>query len=96
MAEVNVDLTQLVGVNSRSTLGVLIGGSVVVLYFSLGMIMLYLYLKKTRPGFLQRLGLIRYMIVAFLFWSMIGIPIKIIMRLALNIKYVWVTPWFNI
>ncbi len=96
VAEINVDLTQLIGVNSRSTLGSLIGGSVVILYFSLGMIMLYLYLKKTRAGFLQRLGLARYIIASFLFWTMIGIPIKIILRLALKIKYIWVTPWFNI
>lgn len=96
VAEINVDLTQLVGVNSRSTLGFFIGGSVVILYFSLGMIMLYLYLRKKRPGFLQRLGLTRYLIVSFLFWTMIGIPIKIIMRLSLNMKYIWVTPWFNI
>jgi hypothetical protein len=96
VAEINVDLTQLIGVNSRSTLGSLIGGSVVILYFSLGMIMLYLYLKKTRAVFLQRLGLARYIIASFLFWTMIGIPIKIILRLALKIKYIWVTPWFNI
>jgi hypothetical protein len=24
------------------------------------------------------------------------LPVKLILRLALTIKYVWVTPWFNI
>lgn len=96
VAEINVDLTQLIGVDSKSTLGSFVGGSVVTLYFSSGMILLYGYLQKKRPVFLKRLGLARYLIVSFLFWTMIGIPIKIILRLALNIKYIWVTPWFNI
>jgi hypothetical protein len=24
------------------------------------------------------------------------VPVKVILRLAFRIKYVWVTPWFNI
>ncbi|KKN59127.1 hypothetical protein LCGC14_0545360 [marine sediment metagenome] len=96
VAEINVDLTQLIGVNSRSTPGFLIGGSVIILYFSVGMIMLYLYLRKKKPNLLHKLGLTRYLISSFLLWSMIGIAIKIIMKLTLNIKYIWVTPWFNI
>jgi hypothetical protein len=24
------------------------------------------------------------------------LPLKMILRLAFNIKYVWVTPWFNL
>jgi len=27
---------------------------------------------------------------------MMSLPLKIILRLAFNIKYIWVTPWFNI
>jgi hypothetical protein len=96
VAQNNVDLTQLIGINSRSTLGFFIGASVIFSYFALGMFMLYRYLRKTRPEFLKRLGKFRYFTVSFLFWSMIGIFIKIILRLTLNIKYVWVTPWFNI
>jgi hypothetical protein len=26
----------------------------------------------------------------------LSLPIKILLRLALRIKYIWVTPWFNI
>lgn len=96
VAQINVDLTQLIGVNSRSTLGFLIGGSVILLYFSSGMFLLYLYLQKKKPNFLIRLGLLRYLIGSFLLWTMIGVAIKIVMRLALNIKYIWVTSWFNI
>jgi len=27
---------------------------------------------------------------------MLSLPIKILIRLLFNIKYVWVTPWFNV
>jgi hypothetical protein len=27
---------------------------------------------------------------------MIALPLKMALRLALNIKYVWITPWFNV
>lgn len=96
VAEVNVDFSQLIGIDSRSTLGFFIGGTAILIFFLTGMLSLYHYLRKRRPGFLKRLGWKRYMIVSFLFWSMIGITLKIILRLSLNIKYIWVTPWFNI
>ena len=33
---------------------------------------------------------------SFLFLNMLAVVIKMFMRHALNIKYVWVTPWLNI
>jgi len=27
---------------------------------------------------------------------MFGLPIKILLRHSLHVKYVWITPWFNI
>jgi hypothetical protein len=27
---------------------------------------------------------------------LLAMPVKLILRLGLTIKYVWVTPWFNI
>lgn len=96
VAEVNVDLTQLIGVSSRSTLGFILGGFVVFVYFFLGTAILYLYLKKKKPGFMQRLGRPKFLTGSFLLSSMIGIAIKIFLRLVLKIKYIWVTPWFNI
>ncbi len=94
--QVNVDLTQFVGIDSRSPLGFILGGSVVFLYFGLGMLMPYYYWKKNHSDFLKKLGMTRYIIISSLFWIMIGLPIKIILRLAMNVKYIWVTPWFNI
>lgn len=93
---VNIDLTQYFGIDSRSPAGFVIGGVVIMLYFGLGMSLPYYNWKRKRNDFIKKLGMIRYIILSFLFWTMIGLPIKIILTLTLNIKYIWVTPWFNI
>ncbi|HEV8661563.1 MAG TPA: cytochrome C [Candidatus Methylomirabilis sp.] len=49
-----------------------------------------------RSAALQELGPVRYGIVAFLFLTMVSLPVKMVMRIFFNIKYFWVTPWFNI
>jgi hypothetical protein len=28
--------------------------------------------------------------------TMVALPIKMLLRLSLHIKYVWITPWFNV
>jgi len=42
------------------------------------------------------MSLIQYLTLQFFLISMIALPIKILIRLLFNIKYVWITPWFNI
>ena len=96
VAETNYDFTQFIGIDSKSLLGSVIGGSVVLMFYFLGMAIPYVIMKAKNSETLQKLGLIRYMVVAFLFWSMIGLVIKIFLRLAFHFKYAWVTPWFNI
>jgi len=55
-----------------------------------------LYLKKKQPDFMNKFGVMRYTTVAILLSTMLALPIKMFLRIAFNIKYVWVTPWFNI
>jgi hypothetical protein len=41
--------------------------------------------------------LLQYLTFQFFAVSvLLAMPVKLILRLALTIKYVWVTPWFNI
>ena len=89
----NVNLSYLFGIRNDVTAS-FFGFVVVSGYFALGP-MVYIIFRKTSQ-FIQQLGLVRYVIVSFLFLSMMALPIKMFLRLALNIKYVWVTPWFNI
>ncbi|RMF93540.1 MAG: cytochrome C [Nitrospinota bacterium] len=91
VAITNVNLPYAVGI--RSETGAFIFGAVVVLgYYGLGV----LYYLVNRERIDRRLGRARYAVKAFLFLTMMALPIKIFLRLAFNIKYVWVTPWFNI
>ncbi len=95
-AEINVDLTQIFGIDSRSLTGSMIGGLVILGYFAVGIILPYAYLKKRGSKALAALGPIRYLTVVVLWLIMLGLPIKIFLRLLFHIKYIWATPWFNI
>ncbi len=89
----NVNLSYKFGIRDVHTANV-IGFVVVAGYFALGPIF---YLWKMRTSeFLQELGLVRYIVVSFLFLTMLSLPIKMILRWVWNIKYIWVSPWFNI
>ena len=96
VAETNYDLTQFIGIDSKSLLGSVIGGAVIHIYFFLGLTVPYLLMKKKNSQMLEKLGIIRYSIVAFLFVSMLSLPIKMVLKLVFHLKYIWVTPWFNI
>ncbi len=92
VAMVNVDLHQFFGI--RSSVGAFFfGGFVVTVYYLLGVAY---YFWKRNTDFIKNLGAVRYGILAFLFLTMLGLPIKMLLRWTLNIKYIWVTPWFNI
>jgi hypothetical protein len=92
VAMVNVDLHEWFGIRSKLAAGIfgaiLVGG-----YFSLAFI--YYFWKKDGE-LIKQLGVARYGVLAFLFLTMMALPIKMILRIFFNIKYIWVTPWFNV
>lgn len=90
------DLSTMIGIDSRSIGGFIIGAVVVLGYLVGGMIAPYRYFKKKFPEFLEQMGMIRYSITMFLFITMMSIPIKMILRLVFLVKYIWITPWFNV
>jgi hypothetical protein len=49
-----------------------------------------------KKDFYKKCGLFRYVIVMLALSLMYFVPVKIFLRLFFNIKYVLVTPWFNI
>ena len=89
----NVNLSYLFGIRGEDTAN-FFGFVVVAGYFSLGPIF-YLWKRKS-SHFLQELGLVRYIVVSFLFLTMLSLPIKMILRISFKVKYIWVSPWFNI
>ena len=96
VAETNYDLTQFIGIDSKSLLGSIIGGTVLTIYFFIGVTVPYVIMKLKKVQVLETLGIIRYSLVAFLFWSMWLLPIKMFLKLVFSLKYIWVTPWFNV
>lgn len=102
VAITNVDLTELFGIPTYNPDGTLnpvasiLGGIVVIGYYAVLMPIGWLWLKKKMPDFAEKFGLTRYVFTSYLFLTMIALPIKMILRWTLNVKYVWVTPWFNV
>jgi hypothetical protein len=93
VAMTNVDLPYFLGVRDEK-LTMLTGMAAVVGWFSLGPLV---WVWKRNTPFMKKLGGARYGVVAFLYLCMTGVVVKIILRLALHIKYVWVVPnVFNI
>lgn len=95
VSETNIDLTQFIGVDSSSLAGNIIGFFVVHLYFIIGMTVPYFVLRKIKQTapVIAKLGIIRYSLTAFLFVAMMGLPIKIFLRLVFSLKYIWVCSW---
>lgn len=94
--ETNVDLTEFIGIPSRSVLGGVLGGAIVTGYFAAGTALPYALWRRKDPAGLRALGPTRYLIVMGLLLTMIGLVIKMALRLTITLKYVWVTPWFNV
>ncbi len=61
-------------------------------YFVIGMTIPFILFRK----FYNALGFVRYNLTMLLFLLQMGVPIKIVLRLVFNIKYLLVTPFFKI
>jgi hypothetical protein len=88
----NVNLHDVVGVGAGWG-AFAVGFAAVAAWYGLGVA--YWFWKRRSPAMVQ-LGAWRYVTVAFLFLTMMAIPVKMALRHLLNLKYIWTTPWFNI
>lgn len=95
----NVDLFEYFGIptydlhNNLNPVQVVLGSLLIMVYY--GTALLYWRKKQSTPV-MKQLGVIRYGITAFLFLTMMALPIKMILRIGFNVKYILVTPFFNI
>lgn len=102
VAETNINLNEFLanglGIPALNAprAGMYVGAVAIIGYYLLGFSVPYLILKWRGSPWLMNRGRVRYGIIAFLFWSMMGLPMKVVLRLLFSIKYVWTTPWFNI
>jgi hypothetical protein len=95
VALTNVDLLEIVGIPTRN-----IDGTINIVQFLLGGAIFFGYLVvlpifiwkkyKDKLPVLKEMGVWKYGTTIALFLMMAGLPIKMFLRLAFNIKYVWV------
>ncbi len=95
--EANRDLPDLLGITSmlgKSLFGAVVVG-LFVLVTALGVHKLFTWNAFNRKIY-KRMSLIQYLILQFFLVTMMLLPAKMVARLVFRIKYVWITPWFNI
>jgi hypothetical protein len=95
--EVNRDLPDLFGIKGR-VMKTIFGAVVVGIYFiaaGVGIHKLITYTPFNRK-ILARMSVMQYAIMQLFLILMLALPVKILLRLVFRIKYIWITPWFNI
>ncbi len=98
----NIDLTEFFGIPSQPyhPTGIepanFIGAAIFFGYTGLTVLLPWLWLRSRHPEFLRRWGFPRFATTAVLLGWMVGVVLKFFGRNFLNIKYIWVTPWFNV
>ena len=95
--EVNRDLHEIIGITDPLIYGIfgflVVAGFVVVTGFAVHKL---LTLTEFNRNILDRMTLLQYLTMQLLLITMVGLPAKMAARLLFRIKYVWVTPWFNV
>jgi len=95
--EVNRDLPDIFGIKDR-VVKMIFGAIVLGLYGAAAgfgihkLITLTAFSKKIYA----RMSLLQYVVMQTFLIIMLALPVKILLRLVFRIKYVWVTPWFNV
>jgi hypothetical protein len=95
--EVNRDLPDIFGITSK--VGKNIFGALVTLAYcvvaAIGIHKLITWTPFNRKMY-ARMSVLQYATMQIFLIVMLSLPVKILARLVGRIKYVWVTPWFNI
>src|SRR5438552_1839846 len=93
--EVNRDLPDIFGITSNLGKGIF-GAVVVGGFFAIGGMFVHAFFRRHNAKDFKRMSLLQYSIMMTFFLTMLGLPIKMLLRLLFHIKYVWITPWFNV
>jgi hypothetical protein len=95
--EVNRDLHEFFGIQQHETWKkFFFGGGVVTLFVVLCGGAFHLFFKRFAPATYAKMSMFQYATLQGLMIPMIAFPVKMVLRLAFTVKYVWVTPWFNV
>jgi hypothetical protein len=94
---VNRDLPDIFGIKGR-VMKMIFGAIVVGLYAAVSAIGIHKLMNWTpfARKIFKRMSLLQVVTMQIFLIVMLSLPIKILARLLFRIKYVWVTPWFNV
>ena len=91
-----VDLPFIMGFRTE-WVQTLVGLLLVGIYFVGGTIAMYAWIIWLKgKDFMNEWGLVRFGLTSFLFLNMVGIVVKMVLRLGFNVKYIMPSPWINI
>ncbi|MCG3134148.1 MAG: hypothetical protein HMLKMBBP_01435 [Planctomycetes bacterium] len=93
--EVNRHLHEVVGVTGWVNIA-LFGGVATLGILGALHLLADVVIRRKMPVLFRQQNFLQYMITLNLLAMMLFVPLKILLKLGLNIKYVWVTPWFNV
>jgi len=91
---VNRNFSDLIGINPQTYW--LIRELPAIILLSLYFIGIPILVKKYYKSLYENLGITRFSITMLLFLLLISLPIKMILHWIFHLKYLLVTPWFNI
>jgi len=95
--ESNRDLPDIFKITSAIGKGIF-GAIVVGLYFTVTAIGVHKLItwNSFNKRMYERMTLVQYMTMQFFLVVMLSLPVKILLKQLFRIKYVWITPWFNV
>jgi len=95
--EVNRDLPDLFGIKGRVP-KIFFGGFVVAAYAIAASMLIHKLITWSpfNKKIYKRMSVLQYVVMQTFLIIMLALPVKIFIRLLFRIKYIWVTPWFNI
>ena len=93
--ETNRNLNDILGLEGP-VWAVLVGVVAIGVYTAVTGFVIHKLYMKYKGDLYARMNLLQYGTMQVLMIMMISLPVKIFLRLAMRVKYVMVTPWFNI
>ena len=93
--EINRNLHDLLGITGQPMMGIF-GGMFVGAYMVISAFVIHKLFRKFKPREYAQMNFIQYGLMHFFLIVMMSLPLKMALLLMFRVKYVWVTPWFNI
>jgi hypothetical protein len=96
--EINRDLPDIVGISAQPWKG-LFGAVVVALFYLVSGLIIHIIItwSKFEKKIFERTTLLQYLVFQFFAITiLVSLPVKLLIRQLFRIKYIMVTPWFNI